>query len=82
MTVLDSISFYPLGSSAKVPLAPWYQTFVLSALDAMNGDGDQVVMSWPFSQTCPSGIAGLLAVAAVGSAQRNRIDIRGSQEFA
>ena len=82
MTALAAMPFYPLGSNADVPLAPWYQTFVLSALDTMNGGGDQVVMSWPLSQTCPSGIVGLLAVAAVGGAQRTRIDILGSQELA
>ena len=82
MTALAAIPLYPLGSNTEVPLAPWYQAFVQSALDAMNGGGDQVVMSWPLSQTCPSGIVGLLAVAAVGGARRTRIDIRGSQELA
>ena len=82
MTALAAMPLYPLGSNAEVPLAPWYQTFVLSAVDVMNGGGDQVVMSWPLSQTCPSGIVDLLAVAAVGGARRTRIDIRGSQELA
>ena len=77
MAALANMSLYPLGSSTEVPLAPWYQTFILSALDAMNGSGDQVVMSWPLSQTCPSGIVGLLAVAAVAGARRTHIDFQG-----
>ena len=77
LTALAAMPLYPLGSNAEVPLAPWYRTFVRSALDAMNGGGDQVVMSWPLSQTCPSGIVDLLAVAAVGSARRTRIDFQG-----
>ena len=82
MTALAAIRLYPLGSNAEVPLSPWYRAFVQSAMDAMNGGGDQVVMSWPLSQTCPSGIVDLLAVAAVGGAQRTHIDILGSQELA
>ena len=77
LTALTAMSLYPLGSNAEVPVAPWYQTFVLSALDAMNGCGDQVVMSWPLSQTCPSGIVGLLTVAAVGGARRTSIHFQG-----
>ena len=77
LTALAAMPLYPIGTNAEVPLAPWYRTFVRSALDAMNGGGDQVVMSWPLSQTCPSGIVGLLTVAAVGCARRTRIDFQG-----
>ena len=80
LTALAAMPLYPLGSNAEVPLAPWYRTFARSALEAMNGSGDQVVMSWPLSQTCPSGIVGLLTVAAVGGARRTSIHFQGAEE--
>ena len=77
---LASTPLRRLGSNSSARLAPWYQTFIELALKAMNDGDAQVVMSWPFAQTCSSGIASLVAIAAVSSAKRTYIDIQGERE--
>ena len=69
LSTLASTPLRRVGSSSSARIAPWYQTFIELALQSMNDGDAQVVMSWPFAQTCSSGIASLVAIAAVSSAK-------------
>ena len=82
LQALADMPFYPLGSRASAYLAPWYQTIVRSALEVMNGGGARVVMSWPLSQPCPSGLLDLIALGATASAQPTHIVVAGQREDA
>ena len=82
LQALADMPFYRLGSRARAYLAPWYQTIVRSALEAMNDGGARVVMSWPLSQPCPSGILDLIALGATASAQPTHIVVAGQREDA
>lgn len=82
LQALADIPFYRLGSRTRVYVAPWYQTIIRSALETMNDGGARVVMTWPLSQTCPSGILDLIALGATASAQPTQIVVAGQHEDA
>ena len=80
LSSLRSIAFRQLGSNAEMRLARWYEMSIRSAFDAMKHGTGHVVMSWPASQRCPSGIASLMAVASIVSAGRIRVDLGGHDQ--
>ena len=77
---LRSIGFRQLGSNAEMHLALWSEMSILAAFDAMKNGTGHVVMSWPASHRCPSGIAGLMAIASIASAGRIRVDLREGED--
>ena len=77
---LRSIGFRQLGSKDEMHLALWYEMAILAAFDAMKNGTAHVVMSWPAAQKCPSGIAGLMAIASIASAGRIRADSREGED--
>jgi len=82
LQALTDMPFYRLGSRTRANLAPWYQSIIRSALEAMNDGGARVVMSWPLSQPCPSGVLDLIALGAIASAQPTQIVVAGQNEDA
>lgn len=77
MDALETVRFHRLGAGDDVQLASAYRRLVRSAAEVASDGSAQVVMSWPLSQTCPSGIVALLALGAVGSAKRTTTPING-----
>ncbi|WP_373490744.1 hypothetical protein [Parasphingorhabdus sp.] len=77
LTAIDEAHFHRTGSVEDVEISTVYRELVRSAIEVMNSGSDQVVMSWPLSQTCPSGIIALLALGAVGSAEQISSVVKG-----
>ena len=80
LSSLNSIPLRQLGSNAEARLALWYEMSILAAFDAMKHGTGHVLLSWPASQTCPSAVANLMAMAAVASARRTHISIGDRDE--
>lgn len=77
MDALEAVPLHRLGSGEGVRLTEAYRRLVRSAAEVANDGSAQVVMSWPLSQTCPSGIVALLALGAVASAKRTTFKAKG-----
>lgn len=77
MLALETVPLKRLGSGDEVKLASTYRRLVQSAAEVASDGSTQVVMSWPHSQTCPSGIVALLALAVAGSAKRTKLLVKG-----
>lgn len=77
MEALEALPLYLLGSTESVRLTDAYQRLVRSAAEVAKDGDAQVVMSWPLSQTCPSGIVALLSLGAVASAKRATFKVKG-----
>ncbi|MEC5293242.1 hypothetical protein VSX64_20395 [Aurantimonas sp. C2-6-R+9] len=77
LCALDAFPFHRTGSSDAVAVSSAYRELTKSAIEVMNDGSAQVVMSWPLSQTCPSGIVALLALGSVGSARRRSTQVWG-----
>ncbi|SDE57204.1 hypothetical protein [Kordiimonas lacus] len=82
LKALSEFPFYALGSKTETRIAPWYSALVKAALEAMNDGSPRVVMTWPQSQACPSGIVSLLTLGAVASASRKKVLVQGISEDA
>lgn len=80
MAALAAQPFYQLGMSEVAALTPAYKRLVRSAAEVASDGSVQVVMPWPPVRISPSAIAGLLTIAAVGSAEQDRVVSRGETE--
>ena len=73
MAALTAQPFHQLGLSEAAAVTPAYQRLVRSAAEVSSDGSVQVVMPWPPVRISPSAIAGLLTIAAVGSADAERV---------
>ena len=71
LAALEGMPFHITGSNEDVTLSAAYRELVRSSIEVMNDGIAQVVMSWPLSQTCPSGVIALIALGSIGSARRS-----------
>ena len=79
LAALDGLPFHLTGSDHDVTLSDPYRELAMSAIEVINDGSAQVVMSWPLSQTCPSGLVALLALGSVGGARRSSTVVLGVQ---
>ncbi|MFE1597523.1 hypothetical protein [Methylobacterium sp. ID0610] len=80
MAALAAQPLHRLGESEVVQLTPAYVRIVRSAAEVAVDGSAQVVMPWPPGRLSPSAIVSLLAVAAVGSAERTIVTVQRSTE--
>lgn len=80
MAALAAQPFHKLGLSEAAAVTPAYQRLVRSAAEVASDGSVQVVMPWPPVRISPSAIAGLLTIAAVGSADAERVVSQGTSE--
>ena len=80
MAALAAQSFHKLGASVASEITPAYARLVRSAAEVGSDGMVQVVMPWPPLRVSPSAIAGLLTIAALGSAKPQQILLQGVQE--
>lgn len=69
---LARVPFYVLGAENKLTTTSLYRRLVGSALNAMNGDTNEVILCWPNADTSPAAVAALLALADCGAAEEIR----------
>lgn len=81
MAALAAQPFHRLGLSAVAAVTPAYQRLVRSAAEVASDGSVQVVMPWPPVRISPSAIAALLTIAAVGSAEQERVASQGATEM-
>lgn len=72
--------FHLLGRADLAEVTPAYARLVRSAAEVADDGSVQVVMPWPPARVSPSAIVGLLTIAAVGSAETERVDVQGAFE--
>lgn len=80
MAALAAQPFYRLGHSDAVEVTSAYSQLVRSAIEVASDGSAQVVMPWPPVRVSPSAIAGLLTIAAVGSADREELILQDATE--
>lgn len=80
MEALAGQPFHQLGEPAIAEVTPAYAQLVRSAAQVASDGSTQVVMPWPPVRVSSSAIAGLLTIAAVGSAETEQVEIQGSWE--
>lgn len=80
MEALAGQPFHELGQPTIAEVTPAYAQLVRSAAQVASDGSTQVVMPWPPVRVSSSAIAGLLTIAAVGSASAEQIDVQGSWE--
>lgn len=80
MAALAAQPFHQLGINEVAALTPAYQRLVRSAAEVASDGSAQVVMPWPPVRISPSAIAGLLTIAAVGSAETDQLVVQGTTE--
>lgn len=80
LAALAAQPFHQLGLSQVATVTPAYQRLVRSAAEVASDGSVQVVMPWPPVRISPSAIAGLLTIAAVGSADAERVVSQGASE--
>jgi hypothetical protein len=80
MAALAAQPFHQLGQSDAAEVTPSYSQLVRSAAEVASNGSAQVVMPWPPIRVSPSAIAGLLTIAAVGSAERQQLVLQGAPE--
>lgn len=81
MAALATQPFHQLGLSEVAAVTPAYQRLVRSAAEVASDGSVQVVMPWPPVRVSPSAIAALLTIAAVGSAEQDRVASQGATEM-
>lgn len=81
MAALAAQPFHQLGQSDSAEITPAYAQLVRSAVEVSWDGSAQVVMPWPPVQVSPSAIAALLTIAAIGSAEPERIVVQGASEI-
>jgi hypothetical protein len=81
MAALAAQPFHQLGLSEVAAVTPAYQRLVRSAAEVASDGSVQVVMPWPPVRISPSAIAALLTIAAVGSAEQDRVASQGTTEI-
>ncbi|EMD82893.1 hypothetical protein [Pacificimonas flava] len=81
MAALAAQPFHRLGLSEVAAVTPAYQRIVRSAAEVASDGSVQVVMPWPPVRISPSAIAALLTIAAVGSAEQERVTSQGATEM-
>ena len=77
LAALDALPFHRAGSSDDFAVSAAYRELVRSAVEVMNDGSAQAVMSWPLSQTCPSGVVALIALGSVGSSRLSSKRVTG-----
>jgi hypothetical protein len=77
---LASQPFHPLGRAEVAEVTPAYLRLVRSAAEVAADGLAQVVMPWPPARVSASAIVGLLAIAAVASAESEQVQVLGSSE--
>ena len=80
MAALAAQPFHSLGEPALAELTPAYARLVRSAAEVASDGAMQVVMPWPPVRVSSSAIVGLLAIAAVASAETEQIEVKGARE--
>lgn len=80
MNVLATQQLYHLGQTEAAEVSPAYARLVRSAAEVASDGGVQVVMPWPPVKISPSAVVALLSIAAVGSAELEKIDVGGFPE--
>lgn len=80
MAALAAQPFHLLGLSEVSAVTPAYQRLVRSAVEVASDGSVQVVMPWPPLRISPSAIAGLLTIAAVGSAEVEQVASQGATD--
>lgn len=80
MEALTAQPFHRLGLSEVAEITPAYARLVRSAAEVAADGSVQVVMPWPPARVSPSAIVGLLTIAAVASAEVERVVVQGSSE--
>lgn len=80
IAALAAQPFHQLGLNEVAALTPAYQRLVRSAAEVASDGSAQVVMPWPPVRISPSAIAGLLTIAAVGSAETDQFVVQGTTE--
>lgn len=80
MATLAAQPFHQLGQSDAAEITPSYSQLVRSAAEVASDGSAQVVMPWPPVRVSPSAIAGLLTIAAVGSAEVEQLILQGANE--
>ena len=70
--------FHRLAATEVAELTPAYARLVRSAIEVASDGSVQVVMPWPPSKPSPSAIVSLMAIGAIGSAERCEVVLQGS----
>jgi hypothetical protein len=81
MVALAGQPFHQLGRSEVAEISPAYARLVRSAAEVASDGSAQVVMPWPPVRVSPSAIAGLLTIAATGSAELEQVVVQGATEM-
>ena len=81
MAALAAQPFHQLGQPEVAEITPAYAKLVRSAAEVASDGSAQVVMPWPPVRVSPSAIAGLLTVAAVGSAEPKELVLQSAIEL-
>lgn len=80
MAALAAQPFHPLGEPGLAEITPAYARLVRSAAEVASDGSTQVVMPWPPTRVSASAIVGLLAIAAVASAETEQIEVQRASE--
>ncbi|RVT38956.1 hypothetical protein [Sphingobium algorifonticola] len=80
MEALAGQPFHQLGQLDTAEVTPAYAQLVRSAAQVASDGSTQVVMPWPPVRVSSSAIAGLLTIAAIGSADAEQVEVQGSWE--
>lgn len=80
MSVLASLPLHRLGEADIAEVTSAYTHLVRSAAEVASDGGTQVVMPWPPAKISPSAVVALLSIAAVGSAEFEKIVVQGAPE--
>ncbi|MEE4209116.1 MAG: hypothetical protein V2I43_07615 [Parvularcula sp.] len=81
MAALANQPFYQLGQPVVAEITPAYAKLVRSAAEVASDGSVQVIMPWPPVRVSPSAIAGLLVLAAVGSAEPEELALPNGTEL-
>ena len=82
MQTLALQPFHKLGEPAIAEVTPAYLKLVRSAAQVASDGSTVVVMPWPPVRVSSSAIAGLLTIAAIGSANTEQVEVQGCWETA
>lgn len=80
MAALAAQPFHQLGLSEVATITPIYERLVRSAAEVTSDGSVQVVMPWPAIRISPPAIVGLLTIAAVASAEPERVVVQNVTE--